>query len=149
MQSESTLQTLLILNPGSTQSHWSDCHAGLDSFAALSVMEHMSQLACAGHTIIASIHQPRADIFARFNKIVILSEGYQVYAGCPSRSVDWFSTNLNYKYNTSDGAVSDWIMDTVSVSFAKPKDIAKRSVIPVLPAPTREGSGFQLLSTST
>jgi len=43
--------------------------AGLDSFAALNVMEYLSQLAVMGHTVIASIHQPRADIFNKFNKV--------------------------------------------------------------------------------
>ena len=42
---------------------------GLDSFAALNVMEYLSQLGAMGHTIIASIHQPRADIFNKFNKV--------------------------------------------------------------------------------
>lgn len=52
--------------------------AGLDSFAALSVMDHMSQLALLGHTIIASIHQPRADIFNRFNKVSILPRQFRI-----------------------------------------------------------------------
>lgn len=44
------------------------CRAGLDSFAALNVMEHMSNLADLGHTIIASIHQPRSAIWDMFDK---------------------------------------------------------------------------------
>ena len=42
--------------------------AGLDSFAALNVMEHMSSLANLGHTVIASIHQPRSAIWDMFDK---------------------------------------------------------------------------------
>ncbi len=43
---------------------------GLDSFAALNVMEHMSNLADLGHTIIASIHQPRSAIWDMFDKVL-------------------------------------------------------------------------------
>jgi ABC-type transport system involved in cytochrome bd biosynthesis fused ATPase/permease subunit len=42
---------------------------GLDSFAALNVMEHMSELARVGHTVIASIHQPRSAIWDMFHKV--------------------------------------------------------------------------------
>ena len=46
------------------------CNAtGLDSFAALNVMEHMSSLANLGHTVIASIHQPRSAIWDMFDKV--------------------------------------------------------------------------------
>ena len=90
-------------------------------------MEHMAHLAFAGHTIIASIHQPRADIFNHFNKVVILSEGYQLYGGPPSQCVDWFSNCLHYSYSDArDGAISDWIMDTISVGFTKPQQMAQR-----------------------
>ena len=41
---------------------------GLDSFAALNIMEHLSGLAASGHTIIASVHQPRAAIWDMFHK---------------------------------------------------------------------------------
>lgn len=44
--------------------------AGLDSFAALNVMEHMAHLAIQGHAIIATIHQPRAAIWAMFHKVL-------------------------------------------------------------------------------
>ena len=43
--------------------------AGLDSFAALNIMEHMALLATLGHTIIATIHQPRSAIWAMFHKV--------------------------------------------------------------------------------
>ena len=54
------LQPLLFLDEPTT---------GLDSFAALNVMEHMSCLAAMGHTIVASIHQPRTAIWDMFHKV--------------------------------------------------------------------------------
>lgn len=44
----------------------------------------MALLAHRGHTVIASIHQPRPAIFERFQKVVVLSEGHQVETS-PSR----------------------------------------------------------------
>ena len=52
--------------------------AGLDSTAALAVIEHLIALTNAGHTIACSIHQPRQEIFAAFDKVLIMSEGRQV-----------------------------------------------------------------------
>lgn len=44
--------------------------SGLDSFAALSVMQYMRTLAqCKEHTVIASIHQPRAGIWNMFDQV--------------------------------------------------------------------------------
>jgi len=48
--------------------HYPTSPAGLDSFAALNVMEHMHDLAMLGHTVIASIHQPRSAIWDMFDK---------------------------------------------------------------------------------
>ena len=102
---------------------------GLDSFAALNVMEHMRDLAGMGHTVIASIHQPRAAIWEMFHKVTVLSEGYQLYFGRPEDARAWFGDALGYDYDLGrDGAVSDWMMDLVSVGFAKPPDYAGRSM---------------------
>lgn len=44
--------------------------SGLDSFAALSVMSYMRGMATAGsQTVVSSIHQPRAAIWALFDKV--------------------------------------------------------------------------------
>ena len=54
---------------------------GLDSNAALVVMECMKRLAEQGRIIISSIHQPRAAIWDLFTKVQVLSEGRSLYFG--------------------------------------------------------------------
>lgn len=54
---------------------------GLDAFQAEKVMETLRQLAQDGHTVICSIHQPRGSVYAKFDDIVLLTEGALVYAG--------------------------------------------------------------------
>jgi ABC-type multidrug transport system ATPase subunit len=49
--------------------------SGLDSFSALSVMQSLKALASRGHTLVASIHQPRGSIWALFDDVVLLAEG--------------------------------------------------------------------------
>ena len=39
-------------------------------------MEHMSNLAGLGHTVIASIHQPRSAIWEMFDKVPLLLLGF-------------------------------------------------------------------------
>jgi ABC-type nitrate/sulfonate/bicarbonate transport system ATPase subunit len=43
--------------------------SGLDSFAALSVMSYMRTMAGSGQTVVSSIHQPRAAIWALFDTV--------------------------------------------------------------------------------
>ncbi len=67
-------------------------------------------------------------------QVTVLSEGHTLYFGAPSRAVDWFSGNLGYRYQPQqDGAVSDWLMDAVSVGFTKPSDFAARCVLARFP----------------
>jgi len=102
---------------------------GLDSFAAYNIMEHMARLAAGGHAVIATIHQPRQSIWDMFHKVLVLSEGHQLFFGPPDAAVGWFDRGLGYPYQAArDGAASDWLMDLVSVGFAKPDDVAARSM---------------------
>lgn len=58
---------------------------------------------------------------------VVLSEGHNLYFGSPKRALDWFSDALGYSYSYQrDGAVSDWLMDLVSVGFQKPASYHSR-----------------------
>eukprot|EP01018_Ginkgo_biloba_P029412 Gb_36404 [translate_table: standard] len=54
---------------------------GLDAFQAERVMETLRQLAQEGHIVVCSIHQPRGSIYAKFDDLILLSEGAVVYAG--------------------------------------------------------------------
>nr|ATB19624.1 putative ABCG7 [Thuja plicata] len=54
---------------------------GLDAFQAEKVMETLQKLAEDGHTVVCSIHQPRGSIYAKFDDLILLSEGALVYVG--------------------------------------------------------------------
>ncbi|KAK9834135.1 hypothetical protein WJX81_001128 [Elliptochloris bilobata] len=110
---------------------------GLDSFAALNIMDHMSCLAALGHTIITTLHQPRTAIWDLLHQarclsalqcligVVVLSEGVQLYGADPRGAVAWFGDGLRYPYDAAiDGAAADWLMDLVSVGFTKPNGYA-------------------------
>ena len=60
-------------------------------------------------------------------QVIVLSEGHQLYFGLPGEAVAWFSGSLGYAYEPAqDGAVSDWLMDLVSVGFSKRSDFGSR-----------------------
>lgn len=59
--------------------------AGLDSYSALVLVQHMRDLAAQQRTIIASVHQPRVAIWDMFNKVEVLSEGCLLYFGPTSK----------------------------------------------------------------
>ncbi len=62
---------------------------------------------------------------------VVLSEGYNLYYGSPERVLGWFAETLGYPYSYQrDGAVSDWLMDLVSVGFQKPESFRHRHAPP-------------------
>lgn len=65
-------------------------------------------------------------------QVTVLSEGYQLYFGRPEDALYWFGTGLGFTYNLErDGAVSDWLMDLVSVGFQKPESFTCRSMCTV------------------
>lgn len=64
---------------------------GLDAFQALSVMQAMKELAGAGRTVVAVIHQPRSSIFSMLDDLVLLSEGRTVYVGPAKDAHAWFA----------------------------------------------------------
>jgi|Transcript_67204 ATP-binding cassette subfamily G (WHITE) protein 2 len=70
--------------------------SGLDSSAALNVVESLTELAKAGHTVVASIHQPGSAIYALFDRVIVLAEGRLAYFGHASGVVEHFS-KLGYQ----------------------------------------------------
>lgn len=64
--------------------------SGLDAFAAQQVMQALKDLAAEGHTVVASIHQPRSSIYAMFDDLCLLSEGRLLYFGPADAALDHF-----------------------------------------------------------
>ncbi|KAJ1915964.1 (ABC) transporter [Tieghemiomyces parasiticus] len=65
--------------------------SGLDSYNAYNVVECLVNLARTyNRTIVFTIHQPRSNIFALFDQLVLLAEGYMVYSGPASRTQFYF-----------------------------------------------------------
>ncbi|UMM25275.1 hypothetical protein L5515_005166 [Caenorhabditis briggsae] len=65
--------------------------SGLDSFMAATVVQIMRDLANSGRTLIAIIHQPTADLYFQFDKIIFLSLGRTAFMGTPEESIQFFS----------------------------------------------------------
>lgn len=81
---------------------------GLDSFAALVVVRHLRRMAAAGAAVVASIHQPRAAIWAVFDRVLVLAAGRMMYEGPCGGVVPWFSGRLGYPYDPGGrGACSE------------------------------------------
>ena len=93
---------------------------GLDAAAALAVTRRLASLARRGHTVIATIHQPREGVWRAFGKAVLLSEGRQVYGGVASEAASWIGEGLGLGAYRSgrDGAEADWLLDCVNVNFS-------------------------------
>eukprot|EP00117_Sycon_ciliatum_P043367 scpid40592/ scgid31409/ Protein white len=79
--------------------------SGLDSFAALTVVRTLRQLADSGRTIICTIHQPPSEVFQRFQQLLLIAEGRTAYMGPIADGPETFA-RLGYpcpeNYNHAD-----------------------------------------------
>lgn len=66
--------------------------SGLDSFNAYNVVESLLNLVQRyNRTVVFTIHQPRSNIVALFDQLVLLSQGKLVYSGAQSDAANYFS----------------------------------------------------------
>ncbi|RKP22687.1 P-loop containing nucleoside triphosphate hydrolase protein, partial [Syncephalis pseudoplumigaleata] len=65
--------------------------SGLDSFTALMVVRILKELAQAGHTVVATLHQPSSDIFHLIDDLMLMAEGRVLYMGEAEKSIDYFA----------------------------------------------------------
>ncbi|KAG8774795.1 hypothetical protein FRC12_001829 [Ceratobasidium sp. 428] len=76
-----TLPSILALDEPTT---------GLDAFTAFALLQTLSSLARRGRTVLLSLHQPRSDAFALFDRLVVLCRGDVVFAGRREKCLGWF-----------------------------------------------------------
>lgn len=65
--------------------------SGLDSYSALRLVQLLREIAASGCTVICTIHQPSSEVFALFDRTILLADGKQVYEG-PRVGLDDFFT---------------------------------------------------------
>jgi len=79
--------------------------SGLDSFMSQNVVEHLRDMAAKGKTIIATIHQPSSQVFALFDRVLLMAEGRVAYLG-RTEDAQMFFSSLDFPcplhYNPAD-----------------------------------------------
>lgn len=65
--------------------------SGLDSSTSLRIVKMLKQECHRGMAVLATIHQPSSELFMLFDKVILLSDGFTVYNGPPSKVSEFFS----------------------------------------------------------
>jgi ABC-type multidrug transport system ATPase subunit/ABC-type multidrug transport system permease subunit len=85
--------------------------SGLDSAIALEVMSAVKKLANQGRTCISTIHQPSPEVYALFDRTVLLSNGRLLYSGPADEAAIHFTRQaLGYKFDP-DQNPAEFIID--------------------------------------
>lgn len=104
----------LVTNPSAVM--LDEPTSGLDAGMSLEVMESMRNLVNSGRTMIASIHQPRVEIFKMFDQVIFLAKGHIAYAGPPT--LDGMSPLFGHLFEGRDMSrlnSADLMLDHLSV----------------------------------
>lgn len=82
--------------------------SGLDSFAAKQVMKLLQKVAQAGNIVLFTIHQPSSEIFASFDRLILLNRGELMYQGLIkgiNADLEQYGFPVPLNYNPAD-----WIL---------------------------------------
>ncbi|KAI8052282.1 P-loop containing nucleoside triphosphate hydrolase protein [Syncephalis plumigaleata] len=79
----------LVTNPGIL--FLDEPTSGLDSYTALTVMRILKELAEAGHTVVATLHQPSSEIFHLIDDLMLMADGRILYMGEAAKSIEYFA----------------------------------------------------------
>ncbi|KAJ3361847.1 hypothetical protein HDU91_003704, partial [Kappamyces sp. JEL0680] len=87
--------------------------SGLDSTSSLEVMDMLDKISKIGMTIVAVIHQPRAEIFNKFDDVLMIAPGGRTaYLGPSKRARSYFET-MGYEFPKGSND-ADILMDILS-----------------------------------
>lgn len=94
--------------------------SGLSSADSLRVMSLLKEQALSGRLVLVNIHQPSAEIYRLFDKILVLDQGgYMVYYGNPLEAVRYFKMHAGridadeVECSTCHNIKSDEIFDII------------------------------------
>ena len=61
--------------------------SGLDSYMAQNVVTVLREMAQKGKTIVCTIHQPSSEVYAMFDRILLMAEGRTAFLGDAKNAV--------------------------------------------------------------
>ncbi|KAF9425233.1 hypothetical protein BGZ94_007721, partial [Podila epigama] len=100
--------------------------SGLDSYNAYNVIECLVTLARTyNRTVICTIHQPRSNIFALFDQLVLLAKGHLVYSG-ETKNLNGHLRSLGH--SCPDGYnMADYMLDLTMYNARSAKSTPSRT----------------------
>ncbi|XP_069178587.1 protein white-like isoform X1 [Procambarus clarkii] len=98
--------------------------SGLDSFMAQNVVAMMKNMAERGKTIISTIHQPSSEVYAMFDRVLLMAEGRVAFLGSTDEALKFFN-NLNLRCPEQFNP-SDFFIDQLSVEPGKVSSSQRR-----------------------
>jgi ABC-type multidrug transport system ATPase subunit len=93
--------------------------SGLDSTAALEVVDMLRRMADLGMTVISVIHQPRVEIFKKFDEVLCIAPGGKTAYMGPTSECRPFFEKLGYEFPIGANE-ADVLMDILSGSGKNP-----------------------------
>uniref|UniRef100_A0A0N7ZS33 Protein white n=1 Tax=Daphnia magna TaxID=35525 RepID=A0A0N7ZS33_9CRUS len=66
--------------------------SGLDSYMAQNIVQVLKNIASTGKTVVCTIHQPSSEVFALFDRILLMAEGRTAFLGPVSDALSFFSS---------------------------------------------------------
>ncbi|KAF9380774.1 hypothetical protein CPC16_010149, partial [Podila verticillata] len=111
---------------------------GLDAVTAMSVIQTLEKVAACGRTVVCTIHQPRYDIWKKFdNMVLLLTGGRLAYAGKTEEIIGHFARAGHIVPELVNPP--DFIIDTASINFRSPElERSSRVIVDAL------AEGYQL-----
>ncbi|XP_057379243.1 protein white-like [Daphnia carinata] len=79
--------------------------SGLDSYMAQNIVQVLKNIASTGKTVVCTIHQPSSEVFALFDRILLMAEGRTAFLGPVSEALNFFSARglpCPSNYNPAD-----------------------------------------------
>lgn len=117
-----SVATDLLTNPGIVFAD--EPTTGLDAYKAESLIKSLKTLTDNGHIVICTIHQPSSDVFALFNKVMLISEGRQLYFGPRLGALPYF-LRLGHPCPPYTNP-ADFLIELVCVDWDEPDEKLKQ-----------------------